>query len=97
MIWGSVDLIVVDVLWAFLAFCFLVAFSVHKILPHLGRKYETCRLYVLFQDLIRYGKTKQNLQRDDWLRVFDVPKRYLNNIIYYIAFVHHLDIFIYSI
>ncbi|XP_039983694.1 polyprenol reductase isoform X2 [Xiphias gladius] len=27
-------------------------------------------------DLIRYGKTKQNLKRDDWLRVFDVPKRW---------------------
>ncbi|KAK2835863.1 hypothetical protein Q5P01_016347 [Channa striata] len=31
---------------------------------------------MLFQDLIRYGKTKQSLKRDDWLRVFDVPKRW---------------------
>lgn len=82
MILGSVDLSFVDVLWTFLALCFLVAFCVHKISPHLPRKYEICRLYVLFQDLIRYGKTKQNLKRDDWLRVFDVPKRYLNNIMY---------------
>ncbi|XP_076736222.1 polyprenal reductase [Maylandia zebra] len=27
-------------------------------------------------DLIRYGKTKQSLKRDEWLRVFDVPKRW---------------------
>ncbi|XP_061635601.1 polyprenol reductase [Phyllopteryx taeniolatus] len=27
-------------------------------------------------DLIRYGKTKQNLIRDDWLCAFDVPKRW---------------------
>uniref|UniRef100_A0A8P4KKR6 Polyprenal reductase n=1 Tax=Dicentrarchus labrax TaxID=13489 RepID=A0A8P4KKR6_DICLA len=41
-----------------------------------AQKYETCRISVLFQDLIRYGKTKQTLRRDDWLRVFDVPKRW---------------------
>ncbi|XP_077440659.1 polyprenal reductase [Vanacampus margaritifer] len=27
-------------------------------------------------DLVRYGKTKQNLKRDDWLCAFDVPKRW---------------------
>ncbi|KAM8746333.1 polyprenal reductase [Acanthopagrus schlegelii] len=66
----------VDVLWAFLALCFLLAFCAHKISLYLPRKYEKCGLYVLFQDLIRYGKTKQSLKRDDWLRVFDVPKRW---------------------
>ncbi|XP_078115834.1 polyprenal reductase isoform X2 [Sander vitreus] len=65
-----------DVLWSFLASFFLLAFCAHKISLHLPRKYETCRLYMLFQDLIRYGKTKQNLKRDDWLRAFDVPKRW---------------------
>lgn len=75
MIWKAVGLCVADVLWSFLALCFLVAFCAHKISAHLLRKYERCRIYVLFQDLIRYGKTKQNLKRDDWLRVFDVPKR----------------------
>uniref|UniRef100_A0A4W6CE52 Polyprenal reductase n=1 Tax=Lates calcarifer TaxID=8187 RepID=A0A4W6CE52_LATCA len=72
MSWSSVSLSLIDILWCFLASCFLVAFCAHKIL----RKYDTCRLYMLFQDLIRYGKTKQNLKRDDWLRVFDVPKRW---------------------
>ncbi|GAA6217859.1 polyprenol reductase [Lates japonicus] len=72
MSWSSVGLSLIDILWCFLASCFLVAFCAHKIL----RKYNTCRLYMLFQDLIRYGKTKQNLKRDDWLRVFDVPKRW---------------------
>ncbi|KAK9518944.1 hypothetical protein VZT92_021709 [Zoarces viviparus] len=73
---GSFSASYTDVLWSFLASCFLLAFCAHKISTHLPRKYDTCRLYVLFQDLIRYGKTKQNLSRDDWLRAFDVPKRW---------------------
>lgn len=75
MVCSSVGLSFADVLWAFFALFFLVALCVHKISQHLPKKYETCRLYVLFQDLIRYGQTKQNLKRDDWLRVFDLPKR----------------------
>lgn len=75
MIYSFVGLSFVDVLWAFLASCFLVALYVHKISTRLPREHETCRPYVLFQDLIRYGKTKENLKRDDCLRVFDVPKR----------------------
>ncbi|XP_072246064.1 polyprenal reductase [Leuresthes tenuis] len=66
----------IDILWFFLATCFLVAFYAHKVSVHLPRGYETSRVYILFQDLIRYGKTKQNLKRADWLRVFDVPKRW---------------------
>nr|XP_020459131.1 polyprenol reductase isoform X1 [Monopterus albus] len=71
MVWFTVDLRVVDILWSFLASCFLLAFCAHKALS----RYETCRLYMFFQDLIRYGKTK-HLRRDDWLRTFDVPKRW---------------------
>lgn len=70
MIYSFVDLSFVDVLWAFLASCFLVALYVHKISTRLPTG-----PYMLFQDLIRYGKTKENLKRDDRLRVFDVPKR----------------------
>nr|XP_033476996.1 polyprenol reductase isoform X2 [Epinephelus lanceolatus] len=76
MNWSSVSLSFTDVLWSFLALCFLVAFCAHKISLHLPIKHETWRLYVLFQDLIRYGKTKHSLKRDDWLRSFDVPKRW---------------------
>ncbi|XP_049444855.1 polyprenol reductase [Epinephelus fuscoguttatus] len=76
MNWSSVSLSFTDVLWSFLAFCFLVAFCAHKVSLHLPIKHETWRLYVLFQDLIRYGKTKHSLKRDDWLRSFDVPKRW---------------------
>ncbi|KAM9358016.1 polyprenal reductase [Symphorus nematophorus] len=76
MIWSSDRLSFADVLWALLALCFLVAFCAQKVSAQLPRKYETCRVYVLFQDLIRYGKTKQILKRDDRLRVFDVPKRW---------------------
>ncbi|KAM3619219.1 uncharacterized protein V6R79_004697 [Siganus canaliculatus] len=76
MSWSSVKLSFVDVLWAFLAFCFFVAFFGNKISSHLPRKYENSSLYVVFQDLIRYGKTKHNRKRNDWLRVFDFPKRW---------------------
>ncbi|XP_053178358.1 polyprenol reductase [Scomber japonicus] len=79
MIWSSVGFSFIDVLWSFLSVCFLVAFVAHKILTHLPRKHQTCRLYMLFQDLIRYGKTKQDLKRDDWLFIFDVPKRWFSH------------------
>lgn len=64
-----------DALWACLAFGFFVAFCAHKVSSQLPAKYTTCRLFVLFQDLIRYGKTKHKRKRGKWLRVLDVPKR----------------------
>ncbi|KAM9385865.1 polyprenal reductase [Pholidichthys leucotaenia] len=70
----SVGFCLIDALWCFLAFCFFIACCVYKVSS--GVPYKTCRFNVLFQDLIRYGKTKQNLKRDAWLRVFDVPKRW---------------------
>ncbi|XP_069555339.1 polyprenal reductase [Brachyistius frenatus] len=73
---SSVGWIVIDILWAFLASCFFAAFCAHKISPYVPRGHETRGVHMLFQDLIRYGKTKQSLKRDDWLRVFDVPKRW---------------------
>uniref|UniRef100_UPI0037E83784 polyprenal reductase n=1 Tax=Semicossyphus pulcher TaxID=241346 RepID=UPI0037E83784 len=76
MIWNSVSLSFTDVLWASLALAFLVAFCAHKISTNLPRGYETSRPNVVFQDLIRYGKTKHSRQRDDWLHVFDIPKRW---------------------
>lgn len=75
MNWNCVGWSFIDVLWAFLALCFLVALCFHRMLPHQLGKHVSCRLIVIFQDLIRYGKTK-NLKRDTWLVVFDVPKRY---------------------
>ncbi|KAI3368333.1 hypothetical protein L3Q82_008040 [Scortum barcoo] len=66
----------IDVCWSLLALSFLAALCAHRLSPDLHRKHETGRLYVVFQDLIRYGKTKQDLKRDEWLRVFDVPKRW---------------------
>lgn len=73
--WSSVGLSVINVVWSSLALCFLVAFCAHKVSRLLPGIFDTCPAYVLFQDLIRYGKTKQSLKRDEWLRVFDVPKR----------------------
>ncbi|XP_020499434.1 polyprenol reductase [Labrus bergylta] len=75
MMLKSVFLSFVDVFWSSLACGFLVAFCAHKISRHLPRGHEKSHVYVLLQDLIRYGKTK-HLKRDDWLQVFDVPKRW---------------------
>ncbi|XP_029938960.1 polyprenal reductase [Salarias fasciatus] len=74
MFWSSVGFI--DILWGFLAFCFFAAFCAHKISALQPKRYEKFSVYMLFQDLIRYGKTKQSLKREKWLRVFDVPKRW---------------------
>ncbi|XP_061593065.1 polyprenol reductase [Cololabis saira] len=76
MIWSSASLAPIDALWFFLASCFLVAFSAHKISTRVPKTRETSGVYGLYQDIIRYGKTKQDLKRADWLRVFDVPKRW---------------------
>ncbi|XP_041647578.1 polyprenol reductase [Cheilinus undulatus] len=75
MIRSSGFLSLIDVFWSFLALAFLAAFCAHKISPRLPKGLETFRVYVLFQDLIRFGKTKHP-KRDDWLRLFDVPKRW---------------------
>ncbi|XP_060884897.1 polyprenol reductase [Labrus mixtus] len=71
----SVFLSFIDVFWSSVACGFLVAFCAHNISRHLPRGHETSHVYVLLQDLIRYGKTK-HLKRGDWLQVFDVPKRW---------------------
>nr|XP_057929350.1 polyprenol reductase isoform X1 [Doryrhamphus excisus] len=76
MSWSYVGFRLIDIVWLVLSLSFFVALGAHVILKRLPAKYETCRLYVLFQDLVRYGKTKQNLKRDDWMSVFDVPKRW---------------------
>lgn len=74
MSWNCVGWSFIDVLWALLALSFSVALCLHKGVPHLLGKYQSCRLVVIFQDLIRYGKTK-NSKRDNWMVFFDVPKR----------------------
>ncbi|XP_023127633.2 polyprenol reductase [Amphiprion ocellaris] len=73
MMWSFLGLSVIDLWWCFLASCFFVAFCAHKVSQG---KYEKCRVHAIFQDLIRYGKTKQNIKRDEWMRLFDVPKRW---------------------
>ncbi|KAK0143755.1 Polyprenol reductase [Merluccius polli] len=75
--WASMGgcVVVVVVLWSCLALGFLLAFLIHNISPRLPSKYERSPLRAFLRDLIRYGKTKQR-NRDDWLRVFDVPKRW---------------------
>ncbi|XP_074524480.1 polyprenal reductase [Halichoeres trimaculatus] len=72
----SAFLSVTDVVWSCLACGFLIAFVAHNILNILPRGRENSRIYIIFEDLIRYGKTKQHREKGDWLRVFDIPKRW---------------------
>lgn len=66
----------IEALWAFLALCFIIAFVLYKFSTNLPKNLKGSFIFVIFEDLIRYGKTKQSLKRDDWLRVFDIPKRW---------------------
>ena len=78
MVLSAVGCTVADVFWAVLASGFLAALCAHKVSQKkLPRGFEESRLHTVLQDLVRYGKTKHELKRDDWLRLFDVPKRSL--------------------
>ncbi|KAM9797571.1 polyprenol reductase [Syngnathus typhle] len=76
MTWSVFGFSLIDFVWLILALSFFAALWAHKIAKRLPSKYQRCCLNVLFQDLVRYGKTKQNLKRDNWLCIFDVPKRW---------------------
>ncbi|XP_051501035.1 polyprenol reductase-like [Myxocyprinus asiaticus] len=62
---------IVNIIWFLLALCFLVAFCLCKFSLKLPHKLEQ-----VFQDLIRYGKTKETMKRSSWQLVFDVSKRF---------------------
>ncbi|XP_076872319.1 polyprenal reductase isoform X2 [Brachyhypopomus gauderio] len=62
---------IVDIAWFLLALGFLIAFCFHKLPLKLPADFEH-----VFQDLIRYGKTKELITRPGFLRMFDVPKRW---------------------
>ncbi|XP_056270837.1 polyprenol reductase [Pseudoliparis swirei] len=66
----------VNVFWLFLSACFFVAFCAHKLAQRLPRRHLTGRAHLAFQDLIRYGKTKQRVQRDVRVRALEIPKRW---------------------
>lgn len=66
---------VIDAVWFVLSVCFFLALCVHSFAAKADR-FSQSQIYNLFQDLIRYGKTKTNLQRPAFLHAFDVPKRY---------------------
>ncbi|XP_053314433.1 polyprenol reductase [Spea bombifrons] len=59
--------------WLVLDVGFFVALLAHK----LGRRGSL--VYTVFQDAIRYGKTKTGIQRPAWLHCFDVPKRWFSH------------------
>ncbi|XDV42030.1 hypothetical protein PO909_010782 [Leuciscus waleckii] len=61
---------IVNIIWFLLALCFIVAFCLYKFSLKLPNRLED-----VFQDLIRYGKTKEPIKRPSRQRVFDVSKR----------------------
>ncbi|ROL50972.1 Polyprenol reductase [Anabarilius grahami] len=61
---------IVNIIWFLLALCFIVAFCLYKFSLKLPNRLED-----VFQDLIRYGKTKEHIKRPSWQLVFDVSKR----------------------
>lgn len=65
-----VTLQTVDVVWLLLALAFLFAFSVCKFSLSLPGDFEQ-----LFQALIRYGKTKAQIQQPETFPLLYVPKR----------------------
>ncbi|XP_046892951.1 polyprenol reductase isoform X2 [Hypomesus transpacificus] len=71
----SVGLNVIETTWLLLGILFFLAVSIHTISLYLPYECEKFQAFILFQDLIRYGKTKKS-KRDTWLRVFDIPKRW---------------------
>ncbi|XP_076009367.1 polyprenal reductase [Genypterus blacodes] len=76
MIRSLASIRVADAFWLCLSLCFFAAFLAHKLVHKLPRRVEKSVIYALFQDLIRYGKTKQCVKRHERLRVFEVPKRW---------------------
>ncbi|XP_062431555.1 polyprenol reductase [Rhea pennata] len=68
---------VLGVVWALLAAAFLAALLLQQAQ---ARRHGGGGGSGLFQDLIRYGKTKSGCeQRPAWLRLFDVPKRWFTH------------------
>lgn len=65
----------IEIIWLLFVICFLLAFLIHTLSLYLPAECTKSYIFILFQDLIRYGKTKKG-KRDTWLRVFDIPKRW---------------------
>ncbi|XP_062858178.1 polyprenol reductase [Trichomycterus rosablanca] len=62
---------IVDIVWLSLAVGFLLAFCIYKLPFKLPGNIDQ-----VFQDLIRYGKTKKQIKRPGIFILFDVPKRW---------------------
>ncbi|XP_068134676.1 polyprenol reductase [Hyperolius riggenbachi] len=73
------ELSVTAAVWLLLDVAFLAALLLHLLLGGYG-----CRspLWSVFQDLLRYGKTKLGQQRPAWLHHFDLPKRWFSHFYY---------------
>ncbi|XP_073673025.1 polyprenal reductase [Garra rufa] len=61
---------IVNIIWFLLALFFTIAFCLCKCSLKLPHSFEH-----VFQDLIRYGKTKEHIKRPKWQLVFDISKR----------------------
>ncbi|XP_077333597.1 polyprenal reductase [Lithobates pipiens] len=72
---------VIAALWLLLDFAFLIALFFHVLGDCARRSSPLC---AIFQDLIRYGKTK--IGRPAWLHCFDLPKRWFSHFYYLSVF-----------
>ncbi|KAG8454415.1 hypothetical protein GDO86_000874 [Hymenochirus boettgeri] len=71
------------ILWLVLDVAFLAALLIHFLI---SREKRCSVVGTLFNDLIRYGKTKTGLQRPYWLTHFDVPKRWFSHF-YFVSLI----------
>ncbi|CAI9532748.1 unnamed protein product, partial [Staurois parvus] len=76
---SGTGLTVIAALWLLLDVAFLVSLFLH-VLGDCARRGST--LCAVFQDLIRYGKTKTGRGRPAWLHCFDLPKRWFSHFYY---------------
>ncbi|KAM4810575.1 polyprenal reductase [Rhinophrynus dorsalis] len=67
---------VFNVIWLLLGTAFLCGLLIQLVGSCTGSRSLLCSL---FQDVIRYGKTKTGQRRPAWLRCFDVPKRWFSH------------------
>ncbi|KAM5192304.1 polyprenal reductase [Mantella aurantiaca] len=69
--------------WLLLDVAFLVSLFLHVLGGCTRRSSTFC---AIFQDLIRYGKTKSGQWRPAWLHCFDLPKRWFSHFYYLSVF-----------
>nr|AWT24659.1 SRD5A3 [Protopterus annectens] len=73
--WHVSNFSIVNAVWLFFCLAFFISLNIHVFI----KGHTNSILHILFQDFIRYGKTKKDLQRPKRLYSFDVPKRWFSH------------------